>query len=89
VQQHLQELLTRVQTDVDNARQVVCAEIAALREGERAQLVEALLETLVRQPAGPAFVAAVDLVDRAPDVVPAVCEALMRIGPFPVWWTVA
>ncbi|MEV2221580.1 P-loop NTPase fold protein [Nocardia vinacea] len=88
LQQHLQELLTRVQTDVDNARQSVCAEIAALGEGERAQLVEALLETLVRQPAGPAFVAAVDLVDRAPDVAPAVCEALMRIPPsaVPIKW---
>jgi hypothetical protein len=86
--QHLQELLTKVQTDVDAARLAACKAVAALPDGERVQLVEALLDTLGRHPAGPAFIAALDLVDRAPDTLPAVCEALMRIpvNAVPVKW---
>jgi hypothetical protein len=79
--QHLQELLTKVQNDIERVRLSACDAIAALPEGERLELLEALLDTLGRHPAGPAFVAVLDLVDRAPDTLPAVCEALMRIPP--------
>lgn len=86
--QHLQELLTKVQIDVEGARLSACDAIAALPEGERLELLEALLDTLGRHPAGPAFVAVLDLVDRAPDTLPAVCDALMRIpvNAVPVRW---
>lgn len=85
---HLQELLTKVQTDVDRARLSACDAIAVLPEGERLELLEALLDTLGRHPAGPAFIAVLDLVDRAPDTLAAACEALTRIPPnaVPVKW---
>jgi len=70
-----------VQSETEAARLASCDNVAALPEEERAQLVEALLHILERQPAGPAFAAAVDLADRAPDVLPAVCAKLMQIPP--------
>ncbi|MEV6445103.1 P-loop NTPase fold protein [Amycolatopsis sp. NPDC051716] len=78
---HLQELLARVQTEVAAARRLACDEIAKLPDDERAQLVEALVEVLTRRPGGPALVAALELAERAPDTVSAVCDALMRIPP--------
>jgi len=86
--QHLQELLTKVQTDIEGVRLSACDAIAALPEGERLELLEALLDTLGRHPAGPAFIAVLDLVDRAPDTLTAVCEALMRIpaNAVPIKW---
>jgi hypothetical protein len=77
----LQELLTRVQTEVAGVRRLACDEIGKLPDDERVQLVEALVEVLTRRPGGPAFVAALELVERAPDTVSASCDALMRIPP--------
>jgi hypothetical protein len=78
---HLQELLARVQADVASVRRLACDEISKLAEDERVQLVEALVEALTRRPGGPAFVAALELVERAPDTLSAICDALMRIPP--------
>lgn len=78
---HLQDLLTRVQTEVAGVRRLACGEIAKLPDDERAQLVEALVEVLTRRPSGPAFVAALELAERAPDTLSAICDALMRIPP--------
>ncbi len=76
---HLQELLTSGQTEVAAARRLACDEIAKLPGEKRAQLVEALVEVLTRRPGGPAFVAALELADRAPDTLSVICDALMRI----------
>ena len=81
---HLQELLTRVQTEVAGARRLACNEIATLPDTERAQLVEALVDALTRRPGGPAFVAALELAERAPDTLSAICDALVRIPPVAV-----
>ncbi|WP_345028451.1 hypothetical protein [Kutzneria kofuensis] len=39
------------------------------------------MEVLTRRPGGPAFVAALELAERAPDTLSAICDALMRIPP--------
>lgn len=78
---HLQELLTKVQTDVDAVRRLACDEIAKLPAEERVQLVEALVEVLTRRPNGPTFAAALELAERAPDTLSAICDALIRIPP--------
>lgn len=78
---HLQELLTRVQTEVAGVRRLACDEIGKLPDDERVQLVEALVEVLTRRPGGPAFLAAIELAERAPDTLPAICDALMRVPP--------
>jgi hypothetical protein len=78
---HLQELLTRVQTEVAGVRRLACDEIGELPDDERAQLVEALVEVLTRRPGGPAFIVALELAERAPDTLSVICDALMRIPP--------
>ncbi|MFI7640552.1 P-loop NTPase fold protein [Nonomuraea sp. NPDC049400] len=78
---HLQELLTRVQADVAGVRRLACDEIGKLPGDGRVQLVEALVEVLTRRPGGPAFVAALELAERAPDTLSVICDALMRIPP--------
>ncbi len=77
----LQELLSKVQSEVAGARRGACGEIATLPAGDRLHLVEALVEMLIRRADSPAFVAALELAERAPDTVRPVCEALMRIPP--------
>ncbi|MDQ1675049.1 MAG: hypothetical protein QOC93_193 [Actinomycetota bacterium] len=76
---HLQELLTRAQAEVAGQRRLACDEIGKLPNAERVQLVEALVEVLARRPGGPAFVTALELAERAPDTLPVICDALMRI----------
>jgi len=78
---HLQEMLTKVQAEVDSVRRLACDAIAQLPDGERVQLVEALVDTVTRRPGGPGFVAALELAERAPDTLLAVCDALKRIPP--------
>lgn len=78
---HLQDLLTRAQADVAGVRRLACDEIGKLPDDERVQLVEALVEVLTRRPDGPAFLAAIELAERAPDTLSAICDALMRIPP--------
>jgi hypothetical protein len=75
----LQELLARIQSDREAVRRSALDKVAALVEDERGQLVEALLGGLLRHPAGPAFTAALELVDRVPETVAVVCEAMTRI----------
>ncbi|KPM50614.1 hypothetical protein ACG83_39440 [Frankia sp. R43] len=77
----MQELLTKVQSEVAEVRRGACGEIATLRAADRLQLLEALVEMLARRADSPAFVAALELAERAPDTVQPVCEALMRIPP--------
>jgi hypothetical protein len=77
----LQELLSKVQSEVTGARRGACDQIAALRPEDRLQLVQALVEMLTRRADSPALVAALELAERAPDTVQPVCEALMRIPP--------
>ncbi|WP_158077459.1 KAP family P-loop NTPase fold protein [Amycolatopsis keratiniphila] len=78
---HLQELFTRAQAEVAGVRRLACDEIGKLPGDERVQLVEALVEVLTRRPGGPAFLAALELAERAPDTLSAICDALMRIPP--------
>jgi hypothetical protein len=78
---HLQELLARVQAEVAGVRRLACGEVGRLPGDERVQLVEALLEVLTRRPGGPAFLGAIELAERAPDTLSAICDALMRIPP--------
>ncbi|WP_216914144.1 KAP family P-loop NTPase fold protein [Nocardia noduli] len=77
--QHLQELLTKIQGDVAALRRDACQRIAALPSGERAQLVEALLYTLERQPGGPAFDAVLEIAGHCPDVVATICDKLLTL----------
>ncbi|KPM51134.1 hypothetical protein ACG83_37625 [Frankia sp. R43] len=77
----LQELLTKVQSEVAGVRRGACGEIVALPAADRLQVVEALVEVLARRADSPAFVAALELAARAPDILQPVCEALTRIPP--------
>ncbi|WP_283780103.1 KAP family P-loop NTPase fold protein [Nocardia sputi] len=77
--QQLQELLTKVQSEVEALRRGACQQITALPPGERAQLVEALLHMLERQPGGPAFVAVLEIAERCRDVVPTICGKLLKL----------
>jgi len=74
-------MLTKVQAEVDGVRRLACDAIAQLPDGERVQLVEHLVDAIARRSGGPAFVAALELAERAPDTLSAVCDALMRIPP--------
>lgn len=77
--QHLQELLNKVQSEVEALRRGACQQIATLPPGERAQLVEALLYVLERQPGGPAFSAVLEIAERCRDVVPTICDKLLKL----------
>ena len=75
----LQELLAKVQTEIDGVRRHALGEIVQLTAGERLQLTEALVDAVSRRPDGHAFVAALELAERAPDTVSVVTDALMTI----------
>jgi hypothetical protein len=75
----LQELLANMQADIDATRRAALEGLKGLDIEERDQVVAALLENLARQPGGPAFVAAVEMADRLPETVQAVCEAMMKL----------
>ena len=77
----LQELLLRVEAEVDPVRRAALDRVKELDATERGQLVDELLEQLIRHPAGPAFAAAAELAERVPETAAAVCEAMMRIPP--------
>lgn len=76
---HLQQLLTNVQSDVDQNRRSHYSAVTALEAPERARFVEALLERVRRQPDSIAMTAVLELAEKNADVVQPVCEALMRI----------
>lgn len=76
---NLQLLLNDVQSDIESARRSRYPAVHSLEPAERAQLVEALLERVQRQPASSALTAALELAEQNSDIVQAVCEALSRI----------
>ena len=76
---HLQQLLTNIQSDVDQNRRSHYSAFAALEASERAQFIEALLDRVRRQPDSVAMTAAIELAEQNPDVVQPICEALVRI----------
>ncbi|MFI2663491.1 P-loop NTPase fold protein [Micromonospora carbonacea] len=75
----LQELLANLQSDVVATRRAAVNTVTTLEVEEREQLMSALLDAVVRNPAGLALTAAAELVARIPDVVQIVCEALMQV----------
>jgi KAP family P-loop domain len=77
----LQELLLQVEAEVDPVRRAALDRVKELDATDRGQLVDELLDRLLRYPAGPAFVAAVELVERVPETAAAVCEAMTKIPP--------
>jgi KAP family P-loop domain len=76
---HLQVMLSKLQSEAEALRRRACAEAAELPEGERAQLVDALLGAVLRNTAGVGLLAAIELAERAPDTLPVVCAALMKV----------
>lgn len=76
---HLQELLVQVLGDVDQERRSHYPSVHALESGERAQLIEALLERVQRAPASTAVTAVIELAGLNADVLDSVCEGLRRI----------
>jgi hypothetical protein len=76
---HLQVLLTTVQSDVDKARRLQYPAVAALDPTERAQLFEALLDRVLRNPAGTALTAAVELAEQNDDLVDGLGDTLLRV----------
>lgn len=78
---HLQEMLSKLQSDAEALRRLTCTEVGQLPETERAQLLDALLDAVLRNPAGTGFLAAIELAERVPDTVSAVCAMLMKVPP--------
>lgn len=78
---HLQRLITDVQSDVDANRRSHYPTVAELDQAERMQFVEALLDRVQRDPASVALIAALELAEKNPDIVAAVCLALQRVPP--------
>lgn len=78
---HLQQLLTHVQSDIEQNRRSHYSAVASLDPSERAQFVEALLERVQRHPASTALTAALELAEQNADIVQPVCESLSRIPP--------
>lgn len=78
---HLQRLIIDVQSDVDANRRRHYSTVAELDPSERMQFIEALLDRVQRDPASVALTAALELAEKTPDVLGAVCAALMRVPP--------
>jgi hypothetical protein len=77
---HLQELLNKIQSTSPAVQRSACTKVGSLPDGERTQLVEALLEMLARRPKA-LFVAVLELANRVPATVAPVCDALLRLPP--------
>lgn len=80
----LQQLLTQVQSDIDQSRRSHYPTVANLSSSERAQFIEALLERVQRHPTSVALTAALELAELNADVVQPVCESLRRIPPMSI-----
>jgi hypothetical protein len=78
---HLQRLITDVQSDIEANRRSHYSTVAELDQTERMQFVEALLDRVQRDPASVALIAALELAEKNPDIVAAVCIALQRVPP--------
>lgn len=77
---HLQQILSNIQSDIEATRRSHYPAVVALEAGERAQLVEALLERVQRQPGGIALTAAVELAEQSQDVVEIVASGLQKLS---------
>lgn len=76
---HLQRLLTDVQSDVDGRRRAQYGAVLQLDPTERVELVEALLDRAQRSPGSPALIAAIEIAEKDPAAIDAVCQVLQRI----------
>lgn len=76
---HLQQLLSSIQSDIEATRRSHYSSVAQLEPGERAQLVEALLERVQRQPGSVALTAAIELAEQSQDIVDAVAAGLRKL----------
>ncbi len=76
---HLQQLLANVQSDLESVRRSHYPAVKELDGGERAQLAEALLERVQRQPASIALTAAIELAEQNDDLVDALAAGLTRL----------
>lgn len=78
---HLQALLGGLLSDVDVSRRNQYGELTKLDAGDRAQIVEALLDRAEREPGGVPMTASLELAEVQPDLLQTVCERLLRIPP--------
>ncbi|MGW3558123.1 P-loop NTPase fold protein [Streptomyces sp. NPDC000963] len=76
----VQELLTKLQSDVNAQRRAAARSVAGLvSEQDLPVLVEYLLQVVQTDPTGPAMDGALELAQAVPSVVPDLCEALRLI----------
>ncbi|WP_103510102.1 P-loop NTPase fold protein [Streptomyces sp. SM13] len=76
----LQELLGRLQSDVRAQRRAAVASVSgSVSEHDLPVLVDHLVQTVLRDPGGPAMDGALELAEAVPAAVPAVCDALRLI----------
>lgn len=78
---HLQRLITDVQSDIEANRRSHHQAVKDLEPSERMQFIDALLERVQRNPGGTALTAALELAEKNPDIVGAVCAALLSLPP--------
>lgn len=76
---HLQQFLSNIQSDIEATRRSHYQAIIQLEPGERAQLIEALLERVQRQPGSVALTAAIELAEQNQDVVDVVAAGLRKL----------
>jgi KAP family P-loop domain len=77
----LQQLLNRLQDDIEPKRRSHYPQVVALESSERAQLIEALLERVQRYPEGVALIAVLELAQSIDDIVDTVAGSLRRLPP--------
>lgn len=78
---HLQRLITDVQSDIEANRRSHYQAVKDLEPSERMQFIDALLERVQRNPGGTPLTAALELAEKNPDIVGAVCAALLSLPP--------
>lgn len=75
----LQQMLGNLQSDVAAIRRTAITAAVGLDPEQRAQLIDALIDIVARNPAGQSLTAAVEVAGRAPDALQAVRDGLMRL----------
>ncbi|MBN9795598.1 NTPase KAP [Pseudonocardia sp. TMWB2A] len=78
---HLQDLVSRIQSESGAVRRLARTQIVELQPDERGLVVEAVLEAVARRPGSSAFGAAVEIADQAPDSLKTICDALTGLPP--------
>ncbi|MEV3924593.1 KAP family P-loop NTPase fold protein [Actinomadura coerulea] len=76
---HLQQFLTRMQAENRAIRRQAVIQVVSLPADERLELLEHLIDALVRDPSGHAVASALEMASKSDDVVAPVCAALARI----------